>query len=181
MAGEWRTVTLGEIATWLSGGTPPRNQPRFWNGDIPWISAKSMGEPRLYDADEHLTAEGVANGSRMVERGAVLILVRGSMLHQRVPIGMAMRTMAFNQDVKALVPRPGVDPLFLLYSLLAREPQLFAMVEFTGIGAGKLDTQQLKSMRIGLPPLSEQRAIAHILGTLDDKIELLRGSWTSTR
>lgn len=42
----------------------------------------------------------------------------------------------------------------------------------TGIGAGKLPSDRLLGIEVTLPPLSEQRAIAHILGTLDDKIEL---------
>ncbi|CAK7019099.1 MAG: hypothetical protein KER_00749 [Kerstersia gyiorum] len=53
---------------------------------------------------------------------------------------------------------------------------LLSKVEHTGIGAGKLDTAVLKALPVEVPPVEEQRAIAHILGTLDDKIELNRRS-----
>jgi len=174
MGAEWQSSTLGEVATWYSGGTPSKDKSVYWNGEIPWISAKSMYSTWLEDAEDKITELGAANGTRLVDEGAILVLVRGSMLHQRVPIGMTLRRVAFNQDVKALVSKPGIEPKFLLYFLLAKEPELLSMVEFTGIGAGKLDTNRFQSMPIRIPPLETQRAIAHILGTLDDKIELNR-------
>ena len=51
---------------------------------------------------------------------------------------------------------------------------LLGKVEHTGIGAGKLDTEVLKNLPVALPPLAEQKAIAAVLGALDDKIELNR-------
>lgn len=95
-------------------------------------------------------------------------------MHQRIPIGITTRDVTFNQDVKAIVPYSDVLPEFLLYWLLSNESKLLEMVEFTGIGAGKLSTDLLYNMEVKLPPLPEQRAIARILGTLDDKIELNR-------
>jgi type I restriction enzyme, S subunit len=63
---------------------------------------------------------------------------------------------------------------YLFYWLLGNETMLLGKVEHTGIGAGKLDTQVLKNLSLALPPLAEQKAIASILGALDDKIELNR-------
>lgn len=62
----------------------------------------------------------------------------------------------------------------MYYWLAGNETVLLSKVENTGIGAGKLDTNVLKSLPFPIPPPAEQRAIAHILGTLDDKIELNR-------
>ncbi len=46
------------------------------------------------------------------------------------------------------------------------------MIELAGHGTGKLPTDRLKGLEIPLPHFPEQRAIAHILSTLDDKIDL---------
>ena len=35
-------VSLGTIATILSGGTPNKSNTEYWSGNIPWISAKTM-------------------------------------------------------------------------------------------------------------------------------------------
>lgn len=171
MASEWQKLALGDLTEWSSGGTPPKSNPEFWGGDIPWISASSMKTGRLSESDRTLTPEGLKRGSRLTRKGNVLLLVRGSELHKRIPVGIAVRDVSFNPDVKALCAKNGLDKDFLYYWLAGNETMLLSKVENTGIGAGKLDTNVLKNLPVLLPPRPEQRRIAHILGTLDDKIE----------
>jgi type I restriction enzyme, S subunit len=171
---KWQLSTLGDVTIWSSGGTPSKSKSNYWNGDIPWISASSMKSVFLTDSNLKITPIGLKNGSRIADEDSVLILVRGSELHKRIPVGIAKRKLAFNQDVKSLKPQNGITSQFLLYWLLANEGMILSRVEYTGIGAGKLDTQVMQNLPVLLPPLPEQRAIAHILGTLDDKIELNR-------
>lgn len=174
MANEWLASSLGELTDWASGGTPPKENPEYWGGDIPWISASSMKSGRLSESDRTLTQKGLEQKSRLARKNDVLLLVRGSELHKRIPVGVATRDVAFNQDVKALRAKNGISSTYLYYWLTAHEPMLLSKVEHTGIGAGKLDTAVLKALPVEVPPVEEQRAIAHILGTLDDKIELNR-------
>jgi type I restriction enzyme S subunit len=133
-----------------------------------------MKNCRLFDSELKVTVAGLDAGSRLAQTNSVLLLVRGSELHKRIPVGIAARPVAFNQDVKALMARDGLLPEYLLYWLLGAEPLLLAKVEHTGIGAGKLDTDVLKNLPISLPKEPEQRAIANVLGSLDDRIELNR-------
>lgn len=135
-----------------------------------------MKSGRLSESDRTLTLRGLERGSRLARKNDVLLLVRGSELHKRIPVGIAARDVAFNQDVKALRTKNEITSRFLYYWLTGNEQMLLAKVEHTGIGAGKLDTEVLKSLPIHLPPVPEQHAISHILGTLDDKIEL---NWRS--
>ena len=106
--------------------------------------------------------------------GTILLLVRGMTLHNDIPICVTGREMAFNQDLKAIRSKAGVDANYLAYWLLAKKPTLLEAVDHAGHGTGRLVTDRLKKMPLQLPPLSEQKRIAHILGTLDDKIELNR-------
>ena len=158
----------------LSGGTPSKNQPAYWNGSIPWASAKDMKSFRLCDTADHVTLDGLANGTRVVPAGTVLLLTRGMALLNELPISVLVRPMAFNQDVKALRPRPGLNAGFLPYLVLGNREELLNLVDLAGHGTGRLNSDELKGLTVRLPPLSEQHAIAHILGTLDDKIELNR-------
>jgi type I restriction enzyme S subunit len=91
-----------------------------------------------------------------------------------VPVCVARRRMTFNQDVKGIVANEAVDPSYLAYAILAAKPRLLSFVELAGHGTGRLPTDRLADMHIRVPPLPEQKRIAHILGTLDDKIELNR-------
>ncbi len=170
----WTDTNLGDVTEWTSGGTPPKSEAAFWNGNIPWISASSMKEVYLSNSDRKLSELGLAAGSRLAPEEAVLLLVRGSELHKRVPIGIATRDVAFNQDVKALKTKKQLLPRYLLYWLLGNEPLLLSKVEHTGIGAGKLDTDVMKSLPLSLPPLPVQRNIVSMISALDEKIELNR-------
>jgi type I restriction enzyme, S subunit len=174
MGGEWKETTLGQCASWLSGGTPFKGTDAFWSGSIPWVSAKDMKSFRLHDAEDHISPLAVGSGGKLVPAGTILLLVRGMTLHNDVPICMIMREMAFNQDIKALRPAKNVDGAFLAYWLLANKTDLLASVDHAGHGTGRLVTDTLKEKPVLLPSFSDQKAIAAVLGALDDKIELNR-------
>ena len=170
----WCNTTLGRVIELRSGGTPSKGNPAYWNGSIPWVSAKDMKRFRLRDTEDHVTAEGVENGTKKASAGTVLLLTRGMTLLNELPVCVIQEPMTFNQDVKALMPSPTVESAFLPYLVLGHKNRLLNLVDLAGHGTGRLNSDVLKSLVIRLPPLSEQRAIAHILGTLDDKIELNR-------
>ena len=140
---------LNVLAKFSSGGTPSKTEPAYWGGDIPWISASSMHDMNISDADLRVTAAAIGNGTRLAKKGAILILVRGSMLFKRVPICIALRDVAFNQDVKALTVTPDVVSVFLLYQLISLSSRI--AVNETGIGAGKIETEILEGLKIWVP------------------------------
>ncbi|MBD1566934.1 restriction endonuclease subunit S [Vibrio sp. S12_S33] len=164
----WEVKSLSSITKWSSGGTPSKNNPDYWNGEIPWISAASMRGHYFEKSELRITDLAVGNGAKMAPKDSLLLLVRGSMLWNKIPVGITAKKVSFNQDVKCLVPH--ADELtteFLLYWFLTYEHRLMNMVTGTGIGAGKLDTSDLQSLDVFLPPLPEQRKIAQILSTWD--------------
>jgi type I restriction enzyme S subunit len=171
---KWQDTTLGQVADFLSGGTPSKDVSQYWEGTIPWVSAKDMKRFRLEDTEDHVSEDGVANGTKLVPLDTVLLLARGMTLLNDVPICVVKRAMTFNQDVKALRPKPGIRNDFLPYLLLGNKERLLSLVDLAGHGTGRLNSDELKALDVVLPPDPEQRAIAHILGTLDDKIELNR-------
>lgn len=97
------------------------------------------------------------------------------LLTSRAPIGyvaIAKTPLATNQGFRNLIPKPGFDSDFLYYWLRAHDEEL--QRHASGSTFQELTGSALAQIRIRLPLLAEQRAIAHILGTLDDKIELNR-------
>ena len=171
---DWKQTTLGSVVALVSGSTPSKRRADYWNGTCPWVSAKDMKQFRLSDTEDRLTEEGVANGARVAPGGSVLLLTRGMTLLNDLPVCVAQRPMAFNQDVKALRPTEVLDDEFLPYLILGHKHRLLGLVDLAGHGTGRLNSEELQALEIALPPLPEQRIIAHVLGTLDDKIELNR-------
>ncbi|HCN05269.1 MAG TPA: restriction endonuclease subunit S [Bacteroidetes bacterium] len=174
MSTQLTKTTLGDIADFVSGGTPSKSCSDYWTGNIPWVSAKDMKRFRLYDTQDHVSESALRSGARLIPAGTVLVLTRGMTLLNDVPVCIAKRAMTFNQDVKALLPRSQVAPEYLPYVLLGKKEVLLAKVDLAGHGTGRLNSDDLKALEVELPPLPEQRRIAKILGDLDDKIELNR-------
>ena len=170
---EWEEYKLGSITKWKSGGTPSKQKESYWNGNVPWISAKTFKTSRIYDSEIKITEEGLDKGSRIAEINSILLLVRGSGLFNGIPIGIVKAPVAFNQDIKAIeADLEKILPEYLFYWLMANRPLLVSKLEHTGIGAGKFETEIIKDLTLLLPPLPTQKAIVEILSSLDDKIEL---------
>lgn len=165
-----QTVELAELVEFTSGGTPSRTNAALWGGNIPWVSGKDMKSFKIRDSIEHVTPSAVAKGTRVVGPGSILILVRGMALFKGVPIGLLACEAAFNQDVKALLPKDGVDPTFLAYSVAAQEHNLRSYVSTAGHGTGRLITEALETLPIWLPAYDSQRQIAALLDAWDEAI-----------
>jgi type I restriction enzyme S subunit len=165
----WKLTTLREIAKVFSGGTPSKAMGGYWNGNIPWISPKVMTGIHVNDSEDHVSEGAVGNGTRLVPKGAVLVMVRGMGLHQGVRISQAQRDVTFNQDVKALVATT-VPDTFLLYGLLQAAPMLLSKVHASGHGTGVLSTEFLDHLSFTVPPSDSLDVLAQPLAALNSKI-----------
>ncbi|WP_320761016.1 restriction endonuclease subunit S [Escherichia coli] len=150
-----------------------KSEDSYWNGTIPWISASSM-EGHLYsDSKLKITEDGLINGSRLAPANSILLLVRGSILHQKIQVGLATKAVAFNQDVKCLIVNNDmIDPWYLLLWFKAKEQDLLKIVESTGIGAGKLDTKLLMDYPVEIPPKEIKEYIRFFGKAIFDKTTL---------
>lgn len=170
---ERNMAPLGEVTRWLSGGTPSKSNANYWSGTIPWISASTLKTVEISTSDQHLTPDAVAAGSKMAPLYSTLFLVRGSALHKEIRAGLVTAPVCFNQDVKALVPKAGLVPKFLTYSLLGRSYDLLKLVSSAGNSAGVLDTKLVQSLEIWLPSMDQQHAVAEALSDVDKLITAL--------
>ena len=168
--GEWEKCRLGDVCTFLSGGTPKIDVKEFWNGTIPFVSAISMHDTYILDSKLHISEEGLKHGSRLLTKNNLLLLVRGSMLWNTIPICLNKNDVAFNQDVKGIIANDTINNEFLLYWLKSKEQRLKYMVTGTGLGAGKLDTSDLLSMIVYIPAMKEQDKVARLLSLFDERI-----------
>ena len=167
-------TTVGAFARLRSGGTPAKNRPDYWDGDIAWVSPKDMKTFRLKSTGLTLTLAGAANGTTIVPKGTVLVLVRGMTLHRDVPICITGTEMAFNQDVKALNTSSDIDNEYLAYWLLGNKRRLLSLVDSASHGTGRINTKSLEDLELELPSRAEREELVNVIRDFDEKIELNR-------
>ncbi|MBI1945020.1 MAG: restriction endonuclease subunit S [Deltaproteobacteria bacterium] len=157
-------TTLGDLVTLQGGGTPARNVAEYWNGDIPWASVKDLNHPRLRSTEECISAAGVAaSATNIIKAGHVVVATR-------MAVGRASLLevdAAINQDLKALIPKPGkrVHASYLLHLLTAGAP--FLEKRATGATVKGIRGEVLESLPVPHPYYEEQRRIADILDRAD--------------
>ena len=168
----WRELCVHEFAEIIGGTTPSTAKPSHFGGDIPWITPKDLSNFQgryITRGERNLTQDGVdAAGLRILPRGAVL-------LSTRAPVGyvaIAKNPLTTNQGFRSLVVKHGFEPEFVYYLLRHDTDRLKAFA--SGTTFGELSGSTLGGLHYHVPPLVEQRSIARVLGSLDDKIELNR-------
>jgi len=158
---DWRIESIGAVAKIISGGTPKSQVSEYWNGGIPWITPKDMGQlndVRVRKTSRTLSEAGIKNSS------AKLVPENSVILSTRAPIGhLAINEvpMSFNQGCRGLVPSEQLDARFLFYYLKANVRLLNELG--TGATFRELAKSALENINIPLPPLSEQQRIVAIL------------------
>lgn len=166
-------VPLGELAEFESGGTPSKKIESYWHGSIPWISAKTLVGDTVYESDLTISKEGLESGSKLAPKGSLLLLTRGSGLFKRIPLAIAEKQVAYNQDIKCInSSAKGISNRYLFYALKALEPAISAMLETTGIGAGKLATDRLKALPIPVLAEDARAKVTSIADCIYDKTSL---------
>lgn len=168
----WGRAPLAEWVDALSGGTPAKSNPAYWNGTIPWISPKVMTSIHANEAEHFVTEAAIGNGTRLAPTGATLVMVRGMGLHQEVRVSQTLREVTFNQDVKALVGKD-IEPTLLLYALLHAQQSLLMRVESSGHGTGRLPSEVLLSYPITMPKRATQQRIARPIADINQRIVTL--------
>jgi type I restriction enzyme S subunit len=156
----WAHKTLRELASFRGGATPSKDNPEFWDGDIPWVSPKDMKRSYVSDSEDHITPQALKGSVSFVPEGSVLIVTRGMILSRTVPVALTTAPVTINQDMKALVPRRDITGVYLLCLLQGVESVLLSLVEEAAHGTKKLRTDRLFKTRFPIPPLDQQSRIA---------------------
>jgi type I restriction enzyme S subunit len=168
----WKWTLLSSVAQLESGHTPSRKHPEYWDGGIPWIGIKDATENHgrtISDTHQHVSALGLENSSARLLPANTVCLSRTASVGFVVVMG---RSMATSQDFVNWVCGPNLEPHYLKYVLLAENEALWRFA--SGTTHQTIYYPEAKAFHVCLPPLAEQKAIAAVLGALDDKIELNR-------
>ncbi|MCO6464735.1 MAG: restriction endonuclease subunit S [Saprospiraceae bacterium] len=173
---EWKQVALVEITTKVTDGA--HHSPSEFKDGFPMFSVKDMREQGFYFKDSKKISE--KDFKKLVSSGCqpeiddILIAKDGSVLKhifkvKERPNYVLLSSIAIVRPNKKLI-----DPSFLVYAIKEPSTKEFILTNFVGgSGVPRIVLKDFKQIEISLPPLPEQTAIAAVLSSLDDKIDLL--------
>jgi type I restriction enzyme S subunit len=171
MEGEWKKRRIGDLGKVVTGKTPSTSIAENFGGNYPFITIPDLDGRREISTSVRTLSEHGAQSLKTccLPPGAVMM----SCIATIGKCGITTRPSFTNQQINSLICGADVDSKFVYYCFT----QLGHALEAAG-GGGSVYTNVSKSrfeeIEITVPPLAEQKAIAGVLGALDDKIELNR-------
>ena len=154
-----------------SGGTPKSTVEEYYGGTIPWLNTKEINFNRIYKTEKTITDEGLNNSSaQWIPAKSVIVAMYGATAGKTAITQIPLTT---NQACCNLtIDSAKADYRFVYYALYNDYTYLASLAN--GGAQQNLNAQQIKDFEIPFPSLKEQKYIANILSSLDDKIELNR-------
>ena len=166
---DWEVVRIKDVGSVITGTTPSTSVKEFWDGDIPFVTPSDFKNDSVYvyQTGRKVTSAGAQKG-RIIPKNSILVVCIGSTLGK---IALSYEECITNQQINAIICENfKVNPFFVYYFLLKNQGLLKA---YAGTTTKPIVKKSLfETFLIPLPPLPEQREIAEILQTIDQKIEI---------
>ncbi|MDA1879540.1 restriction endonuclease subunit S [Bacillus cereus group sp. BY10-2LC] len=169
---EWEITLLDNVANRYSGHTPNKKKDEYWNGLIPWISLKDtkrLDKGYIIETTDYTTLEGIENSSAVLLPKNTVVISRDATVGK---IGIMMKEMATSQHFINYVCTEKLHYWYLYYYLIYNKATFERIA--TGSTIKTIGLQFFKNLKIALPPVSEQLAIAEMITSIDEKIGMER-------
>lgn len=167
----WNVKTLGEITDRIGGGTPKKNNEKYYQGDICWITISDISNEITYpkiieDSKMKITEQAIVESSaKKIPKDAVVLGTRVGV----GKLGIAGRELTTNQDFTSFVCSKEIDPYFLACYFLAIRQQLH--MKSRGVSVKGITVSELDNLRIGYPSTEEQKKIVQNIKHAEEKFK----------
>lgn len=163
----WDIITIGELCETPSGGTPRRNRPEYFNGDIPWIKSGELAQGNVTSSEEFISELGLKNSNAKVYPvNTVLVAMYGVTAGLT---GILRFEAASNQAVCGLLPNNKFNSEFLFFYLTNKRD--YFLHNSIGTAQPNISKTLIRNLKISLPPLHEQTQIAELFQSIETAIE----------
>ncbi|MBE2941258.1 restriction endonuclease subunit S [Anoxybacillus flavithermus] len=166
----WKEIRLDEIGKIVTGKTPPTKNSENFGDRYPFVTPKDMNDDKFIKKTErYLSEAGLSLLSNQVLNGiSICVSCIGSDMGKVVMVDGVCVT---NQQINSITNiKEDYDPHFIYYSLKTMKEY------FHKIAGGStmpiVNKSKFSEIKIRVPELKEQKAIANMLNILDEKIEL---------
>jgi type I restriction enzyme S subunit len=168
---EWKEYKIEDFCEVVGGGTPSTKEDSFYGGNISWITPRDLTNYKnrfISTGERNITELGLRNSSaRLLPKNTIL-------LTSRAPIGylaIASNEVCTNQGFKSLIVNPEIADFNYVYYLIKSNIERIKSLG-TGTTFAEISGAVVKNLKFKIPDLPTQTAVAEILSSLDDKIEL---------
>lgn len=171
--GEWKACKLGEVGVVVTGKTPSKNNPQDWGDTIPFITPSDYKNYRkkAMNSERSLSNEGAERlRNKILPSNSVLVTCIGSDMGKIVMNGIEVIT---NQQINAIIPDTDIVDKDFLYYTLVDMYEILRIYGGDGTAVPIVNKGDFENITFSKPELLEQKAIAGVLSSLDDKIDLL--------
>ncbi|MFZ2653791.1 MAG: restriction endonuclease subunit S [Victivallales bacterium] len=166
-----KRVTLGDIASISSGGTPDRKRPEYWGGNVPWVKTGEIQFSTILNTEEKITDVGLQESStKLFPAGTILMAMYGQG-KTRGQVALLGIEAAINQACAAITPQD-IDDSKYLFQYLAYQYVNIRRLSNSG-SQENLNAELIRSIPIYYPSKDSRCKIADILTTWDDALEKL--------
>jgi type I restriction enzyme, S subunit len=156
----WEVIPLKYITSLSGGSTPDKSNIAYWNGSIPWISAKDMKRFLIGESIDYITELATQETSiRIIQPPVILVVVRGMILAHSFPVAITTNPLTVNQDIKTITCSDKTIIEFLARHLSACKDGVLSLIQEAGHGTKALRTDLFEKLPILLPPIQEQQEI----------------------
>ncbi|PGK01414.1 hypothetical protein CN900_00095 [Bacillus anthracis] len=161
----WKFTKIKDLFNIFGGGTPSKAKEEYWNGSIPWISAKDMKTTYISDTLDYITEGGLKNSSaKLTRRGSVVMVVRSGILQRTLPVAYLLTDCTVNQDLKIFDSGNELINKYFMWYVKGNEKSLLHNYSKSGTTVNSIEFEKFKSHEILLPPMD-------ILKRKIDKVE----------
>ena len=182
MPAHWEVWKLGHSASIGNGSTPSRSNTAYWtDGTIPWLNSSVVNQYEATSADQFVTETALRKCHLpLVKSGSVLVAITGQGKTRGKAVVLSFDA-TINQHLAYVSPDPSrLDPWFLRWTLLSAYGFLRSISDDAGGTKGALTCEVLAHIRVPVPPVCEQRAIAASVAIDTEELESLRKVVTRT-
>ena len=170
---KWKRYAIRTIGTVITGKTPSKTHPEDWGNVMPFVTPSDYGHylKKASFSERTLSSDGIHRlANKVLPPKSVLVTCIGSDMGKVVMNNVEVIT---NQQINSVIPdATTVDNDFLYYSLVDMYDVL-RVYGADGTAVPIVNKGDFENLEISLPPLPEQKTIASVLSSLDDKIDLL--------
>lgn len=167
---EWREVKVSEIGKIVTGKTPKTAISENYGGNIPFLTpSDDMNIKKVKSTARTLSEMGLNSVKNcLLPAKSICVSCIGSDLGKVV---LTSEPTVTNQQINSIVPYEKFDPDFIYYGMTILGKHLNYLSK-TSTAVPIINKTTFSNFSIIVPSIEEQKAIAHILSTLDDKIEV---------